>query len=131
MPVKAIAKGVRMSPRKVGVVASLVRGRTVKDALTILEHTPRRSAEPVIKVIKSARANAEHNHGLKPDTLKIVEITVTHGIRLKRYRPVAKGAAHQFIRRTSHIRVTVDGDKREIKKTADKKQPKTTGKEAK
>ena len=66
MPVRAIAKGVRMSPRKVGVVAALVRGRTVEDALVILEHTPRRSADPVREVIKSARANAEHNHNLKP-----------------------------------------------------------------
>jgi len=131
MPVQAIAKGVRMSPRKVGVVASLVRGRTVKDALIILEHTPRRSAEPVVKVINSAKANAEHNHGYKPDTLKIVEITVTHGARLKRYRPVAKGSAHPFMRRTSHIRVLVDGDKREIKKTAEKKQAQTAVKEPK
>ena len=85
MPVQAIAKGVRMSPRKVAVVAALVRGRSVADALTILEHTPRRSALPVIKVIASAKANAEHDHNLKPDTLNIVEITVTHGPRLKRY----------------------------------------------
>ena len=131
MPVKAIAKGVRMSPRKVGVVASLVRGRSVKDALIILEHTPRRSAEPVIKAINSAKANAEHNHGYKPDSLKIVEITVTHGARLKRYRPVAKGSAHPFIRRTSHIRVLVDGEKREVKKTADKKKMPTAVKEPK
>ncbi|MEI6237544.1 MAG: 50S ribosomal protein L22 [Candidatus Saccharibacteria bacterium] len=130
MPVKAIAKNVRMSPRKVGVVVSLVRGRTVKDALIILEHTPRRSAEPVTKVIKSAVANAEHNHNYKPDTLKITEIIVTHGARLKRFRPVAKGAAHPFIRRSSHIRVIVDGEQREIKKTADKK-PSSTIKEAK
>jgi len=130
MSVKAIAKGVRMSPRKVGVVASLVRGRSVKDALVILQHTPRRSAEPVAKVISSAKANAEHNHNLKPDTLKIVEITVTPGIRLKRRRPVAKGMSHEFMRRTSHIRVVVDGETRVAKKVAakpaatDKNEPK-------
>ena len=120
MPVQAIAKGVRMSPRKVGVVASLVRGRTVADALVILEHTPRRSAEAVKSVIASARANAEHNHNLKPDTLKIVEISVTPGPRLKRYRPAAQGRALQFQRKTSHIRVVVDGDIRQIKKPAAK-----------
>ena len=120
MPVQAIAKGVRMSPRKVGVVASLVRGRTVADALVILEHTPRRSAEAVKSVITSARANAEHNHNLKPDTLKIVEISVTPGPRLKRYRPAAHGRALQFQRKTSHIRVVVDGDIRQIKKPAAK-----------
>lgn len=120
MPVKAIAKGVRMSPRKVGVVAALVRGRTVADALVILEHTPRRSAEPVLKVVASAKANAEHNHNLKPDTLKIVEISVSPGARLKRFRPVSRGRAHPFQRRTSHIRVVVDGEQRVTKKVSDK-----------
>jgi len=118
MSVHAIAKGVRTSPRKVGEVASLVRGRTVADALTILEHTPRRSAIPVRKVIESAKANADHNHGLKPDTLKIVSITVTPGPRLKRYRPAAHGRALPFQRRSSHIRVVVDGDVRPVKKAA-------------
>jgi len=132
MSVKAVAKGVRMSPRKVGVVAALVRGRTVADALVILEHTPRRSAEPVTKVIKSAKANAEHNHNLKPDTLKIIEISVSPGARLKRFRPVAMGRAHPFQRRTSHIRVIVDGETRVVKKSA-VKQPaaKTAEKESK
>ena len=116
MPVQAIAKGVQMSPRKVAVVAALVRGRTVEDALTILDHTPRRSALAVRKVIASARANADHNHGYKPGTLQIVEISVSHGTRLKRYRPAAHGRALPFQRRTSHIRVVVDGEKRELKK---------------
>jgi large subunit ribosomal protein L22 len=120
MTVVATSKGVRISPRKVGVVASLVRGRTVVDALTILEHTPRRSASAVSKAIKSAKANAEHNHGFKPGSLKIIEITVTPGTRLKRYRPVAMGRAHPFQRKTSHIKVVVDGEKRTVKKTADK-----------
>jgi large subunit ribosomal protein L22 len=118
MTVKAISKGVRMSPRKVGVVASLVRGRTVADALVILEHVPRRAAAPVRKTIESAKANADHNHNVKPDTLKIVEISVTPGPRLKRYRPAAHGRALPFQRRTSHIRVVVDGDIREAKKPA-------------
>lgn len=120
MPVQAIAKGVRMSPRKIGVVASLVRGRSVEDALTILSHTPRRSAVPVVKVIKSAQANAEHNHNMKPATLRIIEITVNHGPRLKRYRPAAHGRALPFQRRTSHIRVVVDGEMREVKKPTTK-----------
>ena len=118
MAVLAVAKGVRMSPRKVAVVAALVRGRTVEDALVILEHTPRRSALAVSKVIASAKANADHNHGLKPGTLKITEITVTHGPRLKRFRPASHGRALPFMRRTSHIRVIVDGEARQIKTTA-------------
>ena len=120
MPVKAIAKGVRLSPRKVRVVAQLVRGRTVEDALTILEHAPRRSAVAVRKVIASARANADHNHNLRPETLKIVEISVTSGPRLKRYNPAAHGRALPFQRKSSHIRVVVDGEVRQVKKPAAK-----------
>lgn len=120
MEVKAIAKGVRQSPRKVGVVASLVRGRTVADALTILEHAPRRAATPVYKVIASAAANAENNHNLKPDTLRILEISVTAGPRIKRYRPAAHGRALPFQRKSSHIRVIVTGEERQ-KKTKEAK----------
>lgn len=116
MSVQAIARGVRMSPRKVGVVASLIRGRSVADALVILEHTPRRSAEAVKSVVKSAKANAEHNHNYKPDTLQISTITVTPGPRLKRFRPAAHGRALPFQRRTSHITVILDGEVRVSKK---------------
>lgn len=121
MAVKAIAKGVRISPRKVSVVASLVRGRSVADALTILEHAPRRAAVPVAKVIKSAQANADHNHNYRPDTLQIVEISVTPGVRYKRFRPVSRGMAHPYQLRTSHIQVIVDGQLREKKVPAAKK----------
>jgi large subunit ribosomal protein L22 len=107
-----------MSPRKVAVVAALVRGRSVEDALTILSHVPRRSALPVKKVIASAKANADHNHGYKPATLQITEISVTPGPRLKRYRPAAHGRALPFQRKTAHIRVVVDGEIREVKKPA-------------
>lgn len=124
MPVLALAKGVRMSPRKVSVVADLVRGRTVADALVILEHTPRRSAKAVADTVKSARANAEHNHGYKPASLFISEISVTPGPRFKRFRPAARGRALPFERKTSHIRVVVDGEKREIKKPAAKTEKK-------
>jgi len=118
MPVKAVAKGVAISPRKVAIVAALVRGRSVADALIILEHTPRRSALAVSKVINSAKANAEHNHNLKPGTLQITEIGVTPGPRLNRFRPAAHGRALPFERNTSHIRVIVDGEIRETKKPA-------------
>jgi large subunit ribosomal protein L22 len=123
--VQAIAKGVSQSPRKVSEVASLVRNRTVADALVILSHTPRRAALPVEKVIASARANAEHNHNLKPDTLHIVEITVTAGPRIKRFRPAAHGRALPFQRKTSHIRVTVTGEERQKKSAAKKPVVKT------
>ena len=118
MSVKASAKGVRMSPRKVGVVASLVRGRSVEDALVILENTPRRSATAVRKVIESARANADNNHNYKPESLVIDHIIVTPGPRLKRYRPAAHGRALPFQRKTSHIFVQVSGEVRAPKKPA-------------
>lgn len=123
MPSIANQKGVRISPRKVAVVASLVRGRSVEDALTILDFTPRRAALPVKEAIKSAAANAEHNHSYKPGTLEITEINVTSGPRLKRYIPAARGRARRFQRKTSHIRVVVDGEKRELKKVSERKVP--------
>jgi large subunit ribosomal protein L22 len=133
MPVKAIAKGVKISPRKVAVVAALVRGRSVEDAMVILSHTPRHSAVAVKKVIESAKANAEHNHNYKPATLTISEITVTPGPRMKRFRPAARGSANKFQRKSSHIRVVVEGEQREAKKpvTETKQKAETPKKEAK
>lgn len=131
MPVQSISKGVRMSSRKVGVVASLVRGHSVADALVILSHTPRRSAEPVKKAIESARANAEHNHNYKPDTLQITLISVTNGPSLKRSRPASHGRALPFQRRSSHIRVIVDGEQRVAKKPSPKTETNSVSKETK
>ena len=107
--VKASAKGIDMTPRKIGEVASLVRGRSVDDALTILAHTPRRAAIPVAKVIASAKANAAHNHNAKGDDLIITTLDVSPGARMKRYRPVARGSAHPFQKRTTHVTVVVSG----------------------
>lgn len=129
MPVKAVAKGVRISPRKVQVVASLVRGRTVDEALTILSHTPRSSATVISKVIASAKANATHNHGLKSEGLNIVEIIVTPGPRLKRFRPAARGRALPYQKKSSHIRVVIDGELRPAAKP--KAEPAKTEKEKK
>lgn len=115
-----------MSPRKVSVVASLVRGRTVADAITILEHTPRRAALPIKKTIESARANADKNHRLKVDTLVISSIQVTSGPSLKRYRPAAHGRALPFQRRSAHIFVQVTGEARPSKKPAASKETSET-----
>lgn len=120
MPVQSVAKNVLISPRKAGVVADLVRGRTVAEALVILEHTPRRSATAVLKAVKSAKANAEHDHNLKPDSLFITSISVTAGPQYRRYRPAARGRALRFARRTSHIKVVVDGETRKAKKQVEK-----------
>lgn len=123
MAVKATAKGVRISPRKVVPVAALIRGRTVEDAVVILNHTPRRAATAVRKVVESAKANAAHNHNYKPDTLRITEIRVATGPSFKRYRPAAHGRALPFLRRSSHIYVEVEGEQRAAKKAADGKSP--------
>jgi large subunit ribosomal protein L22 len=131
MPAIAVQKGVRMSPRKVAIVAALVRGRSVDDAIPILEYTPRRAASPVKEAIKSAAANAEHNHSYKPNTLEIVEISVMAGPRLKRFIPAARGRARRFQRKTSHIRVVVEGQKREIKKVNRSEKPAAAVKETK
>ena len=124
--VQAIAKGVSQSPRKVSEVASLVRGRTVADALVILEHVQRRAATPVRKAIESAKANATYNHNVKEDTLTLVEVNVTAGPRIKRYRPAAHGRALPFQRKTSHIRIVVEGQERPAKKPAKKAETKET-----
>ena len=110
--VRAYLKELRLTPRKVSLVASLVRGRTVDDALVILRHTPKRAAAALAKVIASARANATNNHGLKAEGLKITTLSVTAGARLKRYRPVSRGMAHPFQKRTSNILVEIAGEKK-------------------
>lgn len=107
--VRAVARGVDQTPRKVSLVASLVRNRTVADALVILEHVPKRAALPVKKVIESARANATNNHGLDGKSLTITMLSVTTGPRLRRYKPASRGRALPFEKKTSHILVEVTG----------------------
>ena len=109
LSVRAYAKGVDQAPRKVGLVASLVRGRKVADALVILEHVPRRASQPVKKAIESAKANAINNHGLDGNTLVISTLSVTTGTRLKRYKPASRGRALPFQKKTSNILVEVTG----------------------
>lgn len=116
--VRAYAKGVSMAPRKISLVASLVRGRTVADALVILQHTPKRAAKPVAKVIASAQANATNNHRLDGSSLIIETLSVTAGPRMKRYRAGARGTAKPYQKRTSHILVTVTGVEKPVKKPA-------------
>lgn len=108
--VRAYAKGVDLAPRKVSLVASLVRGRSVADAIVILNHTPKRAALPVRKAIESAQANAVNNHGLDGKTLVIRTLSVTTGTRMKRYKPASRGRALPFQKKTSNILVEVTGE---------------------
>lgn len=118
--VRAYAKGVEIAPRKVGVVASLVRNRSVADALVILDHVPRRAGTPVKKAIASAQANAVNNHGLDGKSLQITTLSVTTGTRLKRFKPHMRGMARPFQKKTSNILVEVTGVEKPKKKPAAK-----------
>lgn len=109
LTVRAYIKGIDLAPRKVSIVASLVRGRTVADALVILDHTPRRTALSIKKAIASAAANATNNHGLDGKTLVISTLSVTAGPRLKRFKPHMRGMALPFQKKTTHILVEVSG----------------------
>lgn len=108
--VRSYAKNVDLAPRKVSLVASLVRGRTVADAIVILNHTPKRSALAVRKAIESAQANAVNNHGYDGKTLIISTLSVTTGTRLKRFTPASRGRALPFQKKTSNILVEVTGE---------------------
>ena len=129
--VRAYIEGVDQATRKVALVASLVRRRTVADALVILSHVPKRAAQPVVKAIESAKANAINNHGLDGKTLIISKLSVTSGTRLKRFIPASKGRALPFEKKTANILVEVSGDLKPKKVTSVEKSDKTTVKTVK
>ncbi len=104
---RAVAKYIRIAPRKVRQVVDLIRGKKVKEALAILKFTPKRASAAIEKVVKSAVANAEHNLEMDKDALFIAEAYVDQGPTLKRYNPRAMGRADLMRRRTSHITVVV------------------------
>jgi len=105
--VRAQAKYVRSSPRKARLVVDVIRGKSVEEARAILVHTPRAAAEPVLKVLESAIANAEHNHELLPEELRIHQVMVDEGPTIKRFRPRALGRATKIRKRTSHITINL------------------------
>lgn len=107
MEARAIAKYVRMSPMKVGVVLDLIRGKNIDEAFAILQYTPKDAAVVINKVLKSAVANAENNHELDLDKLYVAETFVGAGPTLKRFRPRAQGRAFKILKRSSHITVIV------------------------
>ena len=103
MEAKAYAKYVRISPRKVTIVLDLIRGKDVVLAEAILKHTPKAACEPLLKLLKSAMANAETNHNMDVSKLYVAECHVGPGPTLKRIRPKDHGRAHRILKRTSHI----------------------------
>ena len=104
---KATLRYARISSRKVKIVADLIRGKKVDEALAIVKFTPKASSEIIEKLLKSAIANAENNHGMNRGNLIVSEIYANQGPTLKRIRPAAKGSAVRIRKRTSHITIVL------------------------
>ncbi len=104
---KSSLKNYRQSPRKVRLVADLVRGKKVSQAILELNYLPKRATEVITKLINSATANAENNFKVSSDDLIIKDINVDQGVTLKRYRPRARGVAKRINKRTSNITLSL------------------------
>ena len=107
MEAKAYLKYARISPRKVKIVLDLIRGKDVGVAMGILKNTPKSASEYLIKLLKSAIANAEHNFNMDVSRLYVSECFVCPGPTLKRIMPRAKGSADRIMKRTSHVTIVV------------------------
>ena len=111
--VVAKLKRLRISPRKVRLVADLIRGKKAKEALLILEFTKKKAALPLKKLLNSAIANAKNNFQLNPENLYIARITVDEGPKYKRWMPRARGRVNLILKRTSHITLILDEPKKQ------------------
>lgn len=143
--VSATLRNLQMSPRKVRLVADLIRGASVKEAQTQLQFSAKGASKPVLKLLNSAIANADHNFNLDTSSLRIKTILVNEGPVLKRFMPRAFGRATTIRKRMSHVKIVLEGeegtapatkkkaekkeDKKETAKRPEKKQPKATKKE--
>ena len=107
MEAKAYLKYLRISPRKVQIVADLIRGKNVGTAMAILMQTPKAASEPMMKLLKSAVANAENNFNMDVEKLVVTEVFATPGPILKRVMPRAQGRAYRINKRTSHVTIAV------------------------
>ncbi|NCB73558.1 MAG: 50S ribosomal protein L22 [Clostridia bacterium] len=107
MEARAEHKFARISPRKVSIVCDLIRGKDVKTAEALMQHTPKAASELMIKVLKSAVANAEHNFHMDVDKLYVSETFANPGPILKRGMPRAQGRMYRINKRTSHITIVV------------------------
>jgi large subunit ribosomal protein L22 len=109
----ATAKYIRMSPRKVRRVLDQIRGQSYRDALILLEFMPYRACDPILKALRSAVANAEHNQGIDPSGLVVSHAYADQGPSLKRFRPRAQGRAYQIRKPTCHITIAVSSPEAE------------------
>ena len=108
MEAKAHLTMLRVTPQKTRLVADLIRGKKVGEAESILRFTPRSSAQPLLKLLRSAKANAVNNHDMFEDSLVVSKIMVDEGPVLKRYLPRARGRADLLRKRTSHITIILE-----------------------
>ncbi|MBD3156586.1 50S ribosomal protein L22 [Candidatus Peregrinibacteria bacterium] len=129
IPVKAIARNIRISPKKANLVAGLVRKKKAQEALDILKFTPKKAAKLLYKVLHSAVANAENNFKQKKDSLIIKEIVVTEGPTFKRSVPVSRGRVHPILKRNAHITVTLGLDEKAEEQAKQKKEKESKEKE--
>ncbi len=109
MEITATARNVRMSPRKLRVLANVFKKTKALETLVRLQHVDRAASVPLIKLIASAVANAQSAHKLEPSNLEIKNIIVDGGAVFKRFRPASRGAAHSYKRRNSHVTVVLEG----------------------
>ena len=107
MEAKAVLRYVRISPRKVGILCDLIRGKSVNQAVAILSTTPKAAAEPLMKLVKSAAANAENNHQMDPEKLYVSAALADPGPIIKRFMPRAQGRAYRINKRTTHITIVL------------------------
>ncbi len=107
MEVRAITKNLPMSPQKVREVVRQIQGLPAEQAAAVLDMVPRKSARLVAKTLRSAIANAENNHELKPETLRVKEAVAGSATILKRFTPKARGSAGPTLKRRSHIRIVL------------------------
>ena len=107
MEARAHLKYARISPRKVKIVLDLIRGKDTDTTMAILNHTPKAASEYLIKLLKSAIANADHNYSMDTTKLYVSECFVCPGPTLKRMMPRAKGSANRILKRTSHVTLAV------------------------
>ena len=107
MEARAYLRYARISPRKVQIVLDQIRNKPVDYAMAVLKNTPKAACEPLEKLLKSAIANGENNHGMSKDALYVSECFVCPGPTLKRIRPRAKGSAARILKRTSHVTIAL------------------------
>ncbi len=108
MEVRAIARSIRISPRKVRLIADTVRNKPAEQALRILSLIPKRAATPIQKTLQSAMANAVHNSKANVSALVIKKIEISEGQSLKRFHPSSRGRAHPYKKRSSHIEIVLE-----------------------